>query len=230
MGGIIGRRVMTAICDKGQRDRVQSVGACQAGGHDCWQRIVEVEAPAVTPVSPLELAEAFDVLDAAWRLAFDRKKTPLLALSTVATPAALSLGCATRAEFETRLSDLADLIDRIKVDEALLRPRSDEEMKKDKDQLRASLNRMVDCLHHHLPATQHRAVDAAIKTLRTIRGARNAEQHGITEGGGLTAKLRELGIHDAPPNWTGAWDVVRARAVGALTSLRHELMAYVNTL
>ncbi|WP_405144730.1 hypothetical protein OG589_43010 [Sphaerisporangium sp. NBC_01403] len=209
---------------------MQSVGACQAGGHDCWQRIVEVEAPAVTPVSPLELAEAFDVLDAAWRLAFDRKKTPLLALSTVATPAALSLGCATRAEFETRLSDLADLIDRIKVDEALLRPRSDEEMKKDKDQLRASLNRMVDCLHHHLPATQHRAVDAAIKTLRTIRGARNAEQHGITEGGGLTAKLRELGIHDAPPNWTGAWDVVRARAVGALTSLRHELMAYVNTL
>ncbi|MEU7916440.1 hypothetical protein [Microbispora bryophytorum] len=224
--GVISRSVAGALCDQG-RDEVREVDKCRAGGHGCWQRVIEVEPPAITPVSPLELAEAFDVLDAVWRLAFDKKK-PLLSLSTVATPAALSLGCTTRAEFETRLSDLADLIDRIRVGDTLLRPRSDEEMNKDKDQLRASLNRMVDCLHHHLPAAQHPAVDAAIKTLRTIRGARNAQQHGITEGGGLTAKLRELGIHDAPPNWAGAWDVVRARTVEALTALRHELMAYVN--
>lgn len=101
-------------------------------------------------------------------------------------------------------------------------------MKRDDDLLKGSLNRMDDCLHFKLPAEQHAAIDRAIRTLRTIRQARNAEQHGITEGGGLTAKLRDLGIHDAPPNWAGAWDAVRARTVEALTALRHELMAYVN--
>ncbi|WP_371781240.1 hypothetical protein [Streptosporangium subroseum] len=228
LGGIMDRRAMTAMCDQGHTDRINAIGKCYAGGHDCWQRLIEVEEPAITPVSPLELAEAFDVLDAAWRLAFDQKKKPLLALSTVATPAALSLPCATRAEFETRISDLADLIDRIKIDEKLLRPRSKEELERDEDLLKGSLNRMDDCLHYKLPAQQHPAIDRAIRTLRTIRQARNAEQHGITEGGGLTAKLRDLGIHDAPPNWGGAWDVVRARAVEALTAFRHELMAYVN--
>ncbi|MEU4835990.1 hypothetical protein [Streptosporangium sp. NPDC023615] len=215
------RTLQGALCDQGQRDNIKRPDRCFASGNKCWHRIVEVEPSAAPPVSPLELAEAFDVLDAVWRLAFDKKK-PLLSLSTAATPAALSLGCATRAEFETRISDLADLIDRIKVDDALLRPRSDEE-------LTGSLNRMDDCLHHKLPAAHHAAVDRAIRTLRTIRQARNAEQHGITEGGGLTAKLRALGIHDAPPNWGGAWDVVRARAVEALTSLRHELMKWVDS-
>ncbi|MEU8324096.1 hypothetical protein AB0C33_37540 [Nonomuraea sp. NPDC048881] len=227
LGGIVERSVRSALCDKGHHEKVYKIGQCRAGGHDCWQRLVEVQEPTITPASPLELAEAFDVLDAVWRLAFD-KKTPLLSLSTVATPAALSLECATRAEFETRMSDLADLIDRIKVDEKLLRPRSEEEQKRDEGQLRGSLNRLEDCLHHKLPAEQHPAVDKAIRTLRTIRQARNAEQHGITEGGGLTAKLRDLGIHDAPPNWSGAWAAVRSRAVGALTGLRHELMTWVN--
>ncbi|MEV4455781.1 hypothetical protein [Microbispora sp. NPDC049633] len=220
------RHVVDALCDRGMNE-VRNVDGCRAGGHGCWQRIVAVEPPDAPPVSPLELAEAFDVLDAVWRLAFDKKK-PLLSLSTVATPAALSLRCTTRAEFETRISDLADLIDRIKVDDLYLKPRSEEELEKDKDKLKASLNRIEDCLHYHLDRAQHAAVDRAIKTLRTIRQARNAEQHGITEGGGLTAKLRDLGIYDAPPNWGGAWDAVRARAVEALTTLRHELMAYVN--
>ncbi|WP_182878251.1 hypothetical protein [Microbispora sp. H10670] len=171
----------------------------------------------------MELAEAFDVLDAVWRLAFDKKK-PLLSLSMVATPAALSLGCATRAEFEARISDLADLIDRIKVDEAHLRPGTDK-----KKEISGSLDALTNCLHHHLDPVQRPAVDRAIKTLRTVRQARNAEQHGLTEGGGLTAKLRDLGVHDAPPNWGAAWDVVRARVVEALTDLRHELMTWVNT-
>ncbi|MFF4411942.1 hypothetical protein ACFYY8_05380 [Streptosporangium sp. NPDC001559] len=223
------RRAMTAMCDEGHTDRVNIISKCHAGGHDCWQRLVEIEEPAVILVPPLELAEAFDVLDAAWRLAFDQKKKSLLALSTVATPAALSLPCATRAEFEARISDLADLIDRIKVDDALLRPRSKDEEERDEDLLKGSLNRMLDCLHYRLPALQHAAINRAIRTLRTVRQARNAEQHGITEGGGLTAKLRDLGIYDAPPNWSGAWDVVRARTAEALTTLRHELMAYVNT-
>ncbi len=222
MTGIVDRRVMSALCDQGN-EQVEETRLCRLGGHECWQRIVEVEPPAAPAVSPLELAEAFDVLDAVWRLAFDKKK-PLLSLGTVATSAALSLNCATRAEFETRLSDLADLIDRIKVDDAHLKPGTDKAK-----EIKGSLDALTNCLHHHLPPAHHATVDKAIKTLRTIRQARNAEQHGITEGGGLTAKLRDLGIYDAPPNWSGAWDVVRGRAVEALTNLRHELMAWVNT-
>ncbi|GAB1817924.1 hypothetical protein [Herbidospora sp. RD11066] len=219
--GLVGRQVIGALCDQG-RDEVKQFGRCHAGGNECWQRLVEVEEPAIPAVSPLELAEAFDVLDAVWRLAFDKRK-PLLSLSTVTTPAALSLGCATRAEFETRISDLADLIDRIKVDDTRLRPGTDKA-----NEIKGSLDALTNCLHHHLDTAQYPAVDKAIRTLRTIRQARNAVQHGITDGGGLTARLRDLGIHDAPPNWSGAWDVVRARAVGALTGLRHELMMYIN--
>jgi hypothetical protein len=54
-------------------------------------------------------------------------------------------------------------------------------------------------------------------------------QHGIGRGGGLTAALRELGIHDAPPNWGGAWDTIRVQAANALTILRNELRRWVDS-
>lgn len=66
-------------------------------------------------------------------------------------------------------------------------------------------------------------------TLHRVNQVRNAIQHGITRGGGLTVKLRELGIHDAPPNWAGAWDSIRVQTANALTTIRGELRRWVDS-
>lgn len=67
------------------------------------------------------------------------------------------------------------------------------------------------------------------KVLMVIRQARDAVQHSITDGGGLTAKLRQLAIHDAPPNWGGAWDSIRVQTANPLTMLRNELRSWVDS-
>ena len=51
---------------------------------------------------------------------------------------------------------------------------------------------------------------------------------GRTTGGGLTATLRNLGIHNAAPNWASAWDSVRAQTTNALTTIRTELRQQVD--
>lgn len=80
--GIPVRRMVTrALCDRGRNDEVAQTEQCRAGAHQCWQRIVEAEPTAQDPISPLGLAESFDVLDALWRLAFGKNKR-LLSLNT----------------------------------------------------------------------------------------------------------------------------------------------------
>jgi len=90
-----------------------------------------------------------------------------------------------------------------------------------------SINRLTECLTLKLPADQHEQVRKAIQTLRLVRQARNAMQHSKMEGG-LTPKLRALGIHDAPPNWRAAWDTLRAHTSDALTIIRGELRRWVD--
>ncbi|REH25975.1 hypothetical protein BCF44_13514 [Kutzneria buriramensis] len=220
-GGLYQRQVVGALCDQGM-SAVREIQQCRAGGHSCWQRLVELEQPAAESISPLGLAESFDVLDAIWRLAFGRNNR-LLALSTATGSAALSLGCANRAEFETRLSALADIVDRLKIDSSLLPVGGSQNDNK------GSLDKLEQCLLNKLPERHRPAVVDAIRTIRRIRQARNAIQHGITEGGGLTAKLRELGIDDAPPRWSEAWDSIRVQMANALTTIRVELRQWVDS-
>ena len=215
------RFVVGGICDQA-RPEVHDRGGCRAGGHACWQRTVVLEAPSVDPVSPLALTEALDTLDALWRLAFGRKKR-LLAVSTASGTAALALNCTSRAEFESRLSALADIIDRLAVEPSLLPSGLTDE------DIPGSLAKLEHALLHQMPAEHHPAVLDALRTIRRVRQTRNALQHGITEGGGVTAKLRELGIHDAPPNWGNAWDAVRVHTASALNILRNELRKWVDS-
>jgi hypothetical protein len=126
------RRVLSVVCDLGRSEAASDVSRCQAGGHACWQRHVIAEPAAAAPISPLGLPEQLDVLDAYWRLSFG-KRFRLLDLTTATGTASLALPCDSRAEFESRLSALADIIDKLRVDEALLPPMTDEE-KKEKNQ------------------------------------------------------------------------------------------------
>lgn len=45
----------------------------------------------------------------------------------------------------------------------------------------------------------------------------------------MTAELRQIGIHDAPPNWEGAWNTIRAQTADALSTLRNELRSALDT-
>jgi hypothetical protein len=217
--GVMMRQILSVMCDLGRGEAISDVSQCQAGGHACWQRHVAAEPAVSEPVSPLGVPEQLDVLDAYWRLSFG-KRLRLLDLTTAAGTASLSLPCGSRAEFESRLSALADTIDKLKVDEALLPPMADEEKK---DKIKGSLDALDIALRHKLPACDHARIDAAIRSLRKVRQARNAIQHGIAAEGGLTGRLRQIGIHDAPPNWEGAWNSIRAQTADALSAIRNEL-------
>ncbi|WP_371782132.1 hypothetical protein [Streptosporangium subroseum] len=216
--GIAGRRVIGALCDKG-RNEIGNPSRCQVNGHECWQRVIEVEPASVAPVSPLELAEAWDVLDAVWRLVFGKNKR-LLSISSALVPAAISLDCTTRVEFASRVGALADLIDRTNIGDDLLPPGVK------KQDTKGSIDALQRALLHKLPEDQHQAIKAAISTLHRVRDVRNTMAHNTNRGGGLTAKLHELGIYDAPPNWGSAWNAIRAHTAAALTAIRHELRRY----
>jgi hypothetical protein len=207
------------MCDLGRSEAARDVSQCQAGGHACWQRHVTAEPATAAPVSPLGLPEQLDVLDAYWRLSFG-SRSRLLDLTTAAGTASLALPCGSRAEFESRLSALADIIDKLKVDDALLPPMTDEEKK---DKIKGSLDAVDLALQHKLPARHHASIATAVRSLRRVRQVRNIVQHGIATGGGLTAKLRQIGVHDAPPEWEGAWNTIRAQTADALSIIRNEL-------
>jgi hypothetical protein len=217
--GVTRRRVLSVMCDLGRAEAVADVSECRAGGHACWERHVVAESAAAEPVSPLGLPEQFDVLDAYWRLSFG-KKLRLLDLTTATGVASLALPCGSRAEFEARLSALADILDKLRVDDALLPPMTDEEKA---DKVKGSLDALQIALRHKLPVCHHASTDKAVQRLRQVRQARNIMQHGIASDGGLTAKLRAIGIHDAPPNWEGAWNAIRAQTADALGAIRNEL-------
>lgn len=218
--GSYDRQVNQVLCDLGRQEATNHVN-CHLGGHPCAQRLVELETARTTPqLSALGVPESFDVLDAHWRLAFGGKRR-LVTLSTVTGPSTLSLGCSTRTEFESRLSALADVIDRLSIDDDLLPVELAEKQKT------GSLNRLEASLTHKLPAEQHISISQGIQTLRRVRQARNAAQHGMAEGG-LTERLAVLGITNAPPDWAGAWDAIRSVTVDALTVIRQELRRWID--
>jgi len=219
VNGTTVRRVLSVMCDLGRGEAARDVSQCQAGGHACWQRHVAAERAAAAPVSPLGLPEQLDVQDAYWRLSFG-SRSRLLGLTTAAGAASLALPCGSRAEFESRLSALADIIDKLKVDDALLPAMTDEEKK---DKIKGSLDAVDLALQHKLPARHHASIATAVQSLRMVRQVRNIVQHGIATGGGLTAKLRQIGVHDAPPDWEGAWNTIRAQTADALSTIRNEL-------
>jgi hypothetical protein len=199
LGGPLHRSVSRPICDLG-KDEVNDRANCRADGHACWQRIVEAEPPTMRPNLPAGPRRVIRFPRCVVAFSLRQEQAASVACCDRATgPAALSLGCSNRAEFESRLSAIADIIYKLKVDNSLLSPNLPA------DAINGSLDKIERSLVRQLPSMHHPAVLDAIQTLRRVRGARNAIQHGRTEGGGLTATLRELGIHDTPPNWAAAW-------------------------
>lgn len=208
------RMVGDVLCAIGRAEVQEDHQACRAGGHTCWRRLIEPE-PTAPPASesPDALPQELDFLDAEWRLAFGKSKR-LVQLKTVAGASGLVSGCASREEFEARLSDLAEILDSFVVPDDLL-PQAEQERK-------GSLSRVEATLKHALAGEMPAEIPQALQTLRRIRRIRNTFQHGGAAPE-LPGILQELGLDDLLGDWSALWDRIRAITAGALARIRTAL-------
>ena len=90
--------------------------------------------------------------------------------------------------------------------------------------VRGALNQLTWFLERRHAPDGFTAAKAAIGRLRRVVDVRDAIGHGRTSQlpGGLPQALARVGIYDAPPNWSGAWDRLRAEAIAGLRGLAAE--------
>ena len=210
------RQLIRGLCDIG-RDEVQQPGQCYGGGHDCWEWLIKpMPDQLAIPASPLALPEALDFLDTAWRLAFGKRQA-LLRLRETTSIAKLSQSCTTRADFESQLSALADILKAMDIPDALLSKTP--EINKDQ-----TFTRLLDCLQTRLEESDYQEVERAVGTLRTVNDVRVALQHSGSARE-LPTSLAKLGIR-YPPQWGDAWDRIRAATIEALRVIREKVLKY----
>lgn len=190
-------------------------------GHGCWQRVIEPPLTLRDVRSPLALLEEIDFLDAAWRLLFGARRR-LLDLATVSEPAGLALPCSDRPTFEARISDLADVLDRLVVADDLLPDGLTDE------QTTGSLNRLELALRQRLSAERIAPVEAAVRRLRRVREVRNAMQHSGAASR-LPRALADLGLDASLYEWTKLWDDLRRVTAQAVADIRGELRREVDS-
>lgn len=215
VGPPIERFVASALCDRGRYEIEQGGHVeCHAGGHSCWERLVEpVEAPAQPVLSPLSLLEQIDFLDSTWRHLFGE---PLLNVATTAHVGGLALGCRNKEEFTARLTDLAAVLDSLRVPGRLLPP--GEEAPR-----RGALKKVEAALRHASDDPEAEArISGAVSTLRLLVDVRAGYQHSDAKKR-LPGNFATLGIPYPPTDWEKTWNQIRARGVDALAALRDEI-------
>jgi len=179
-----------------------------------------MEPQAASPVAdypPLALAEAFDFLDAAWRVAFGAKRK-LLVHRTASRFAGLSLGCSTRSDFSARVSELADVFKHITIPDDMLN--NGEGTEKDH-----TLVRLEKVMEAKLDEEAGQRARHAVGTLRNVNNVRRALEH---SGVSIDSALGRLGIDSPVLDWSEAWKVARGRTIEALTTIRNELLDHAN--
>lgn len=208
---VVRRQVVSALCEIGN-PLIRAPDGCRAGGHPCWTRTVSLAVAVESAPPPLALPEAFDFLDAIWRLAFG-SRNGLIALASVTEVAGLTQGCVTTEDLDNRLSDLADLIDRLKVSDDLV---GDVKLEP------GSLNR-IDCvLRKRLDGESLEQALNGLTMVRRARQLRNARQHSGAAPR-FPKLLADMGLAEVPPDWAAVWNGIKAHATRGLLLMRTEL-------
>jgi hypothetical protein len=169
------------------------------------------------PLPPQALPEALDHLDSAWRNAFAEW---LFVHAQMTEISGLALPVSSRADFESRVSYLADILKSARIPDALLDPKSAEELRRD-----ASLGRLRVVLEAHLPPDAADEAIAAVVVLANASRLRVALQHAGAED--LPDAMARLGL-ESPGDWGQNWERLRYRAVSALTHLRLSITSLVD--
>ena len=188
--------------------------ATDDGGADyldrTWQYIEPPEPVTLPePVSALAVHEALDYLDIFLRLSADPAERP--------GPSTLSIGklavpCASRLEFDDRISALVDALSSIDV------PRFAPSLRK--------IGPTLDALRNHvlskLEADAVPPIEDAIADLRAVAAIRHSKEHSDAAARAPDAYL-QLGVPWPISDWSVAWNSVLASTIAALNIIREEL-------
>ncbi len=173
--------------------------------------VAEDVAPAgaqPTPVAPsaLSLPEAIDYLNEVWHR---RAGAPLFDIRRADAAAKCALGCASKDEFDSRLSAVGEILAHMRL------PGSD------RDRLLIDLQQG---LPPQLPDEAADRATGAIDDLRLLLSLRTWRQHSGTEPAKRArAAMARVGIQLPTNDWGGAWGRIQAFAVAALNALREEV-------
>jgi hypothetical protein len=213
-----------ALCELG-RDEVDDVRGCRAGGHACWERIIEPEplAPPTT-LSPLAVHEAFDFLSAVWQLA-SGSKAPLIGPLNTASAGKLAHPPTSPTELDSRLSALSDLIKAIDVPDSIFAGTPPAPKDHTLKRLQEALLVLATSKPPAPPDTVDdvmKRVETAIGQLRTANNLRNAAQHSNARDP-LPSVLQRLGLPFPMPDAATTWARLQSVVVEAAGVLRDEL-------
>ena len=199
------RDLVGGLCDLGRKEIDSAPRECRAGGHSCWETLVEpMDMSQVVPASPLTLPETIDFLDAVWRLSFG---SPLVRVPAVASAAELSRPCSTLSDFESRVAALASLLGALDVPGP-------------EDSSDHALDRMFVLLRERLAEDDLGAVQAALVELEGIVQLNVALQNKAKKGK-LQRALARLRVPYPTDDWSQTWDRIRSRCAVALSVIRN---------
>ncbi len=209
-------KIVRALCELNRGEKDQDPSRCRPGGHVCWVRDVEFETPEDEPQHALALHELFAFVDARWKVAFGDhliSSRRWMAFATLTTP------CETGADFEAKLSALAQVMKGIEVPDELLK---DGHKDLDKYGKGKSLARMRSALERGLAGDpdSYATVEKAVDVLHAANRLRAIAQHGGTE---VVAAYERFGLPYPPPPAPERWARVQSRVAQAL----HDLAAAI---
>lgn len=167
--------------------------------------------PAGVPVvgSPLSFPASIDYFNAVWRLAFAVSAGPFR-FPSGERAARLGLDVGTAEEFYAAMSAVEDLIKTA----TLSGVRGSHPC----DQLR---NKLIE----DLPVEVHDEINAAIDLLWSGCQVRHTIQHSGADNQRLKA-WSTFGLSYPPPEWSAAWDTIRARLTAAVDTLRSDIATW----
>lgn len=168
------------------------------------------------------LPEAFDFLASVWLNVLasawpNASNKHLLDVRRVSPVARLTAPVANRADFSSRLSDFADVVKAMRIDDSFIDTKVARDLTPDK-----SLGRLKVAVKKLLKSPDLDVAIRALDLLQDVIRVRAALQHEEKAEPDLPTALARLGI-SYPPDWPQAWEVVRHRAVAALRDLRQAL-------
>jgi hypothetical protein len=184
---------------------------------DYIDRVFDFLTARTTPLvrevtSPLSLPQAIDYLDVVWQLHYH---APLFDGLRATSSAKLAFACTTSDEFDSRISALGEVLNRIRIKDFEAYGATTKD---------GGLERLSKCLISKLPSESHDRTTAAIQTLKDIVRIRAGAQH---TGAAADAAKRyaRLGVGYPPLNLTRAWQDLSSRAIEALDAVREEIQA-----
>ena len=160
-------------------------------------------------LSPMELSDAFDHLDLAWRLHTGKRLVQIPRASVVAR---LTQPVLSKDEFDSRCSALSDLLSCLDVP-----------VGGDLNSTSKPLQRLEVTLPAMTGDAGPTAV-AAVGVLRRVAGVRNSQQH-TGSADRYDRAWTALGIPRFGSDWANAWHQIQIVTIDALTTLREALVS-----